>query len=185
MREKLAKLRSVWRREGFRGFCRKLGLYLRAHVLDALHPAVLLRPRRYRRLLRELLEEDCQRVILWRSSFGWNVPLFQRPQHMARALARGGSLVLYEVSRMTDDCLTLRRQEERLWLVHFGNLFLRRLLLRELKKLDKPKYVQLYSTDWQLSARQLEKLRARGFGVIYEYVDHISPLLSGTGTLPL
>lgn len=184
MKDALHKLRSVWRREGFSGFQKKLWLYLRAHVVDALHPAVLLRPRHYRRLIRQMLGEGGVRVILWRSSFGWHSPLFQRPQHMARALARGGSLVLYEVSRMTDSCLTLRRQEERLWLVNFGNVFLRSLLRRELRRLDRPRYIQLYSTDWQLSARQLARFRAQGCGIIYEYVDHLSPLLSGTGTLP-
>ena len=184
MREKLAKLRSVYRRDGFRGFWRKLLAWLRAEVFDALSPAALLRPRHYRRLIRRMLAEGGERIILWRSSFGWQVPLFQRPQHIARALARSGTLVLYEVSRRTDRCLTLRRQEERLWLFNFTNRALNRLLLRELGRDGRPKYVQLYSTDWKLSVRQLERLRARGFGLIYEYVDAISPVLSGTGTLP-
>ncbi len=184
MREKLAKLRSVYRRDGFRGFWRKLLAWLRAEVFDALSPAALLRPRHYRRLIRRMLAEGGERIILWRSSFGWQVPLFQRPQHIARALARSGTLVLYEVSRRTDRCVTLRRQEERLWLFNFTNRALNRLLLRELGRDGRPKYVQLYSTDWKLSVRQLERLRARGFGLIYEYVDAISPVLSGTGTLP-
>lgn len=184
MIEKLQKLHSAYRKYGFLGFWRKLAAWLHAHVLDALNPAALLRPRHYRRLIRQMLAEDGDRVILWRSSFGWQVPLFQRPQHMARALARDGSTVIYEVTRMTDRCLTLRRQEERLWLFNVQNLALCRLLMRELGRLDRPKYVQLYSTDWMLSARQLERFRSRGFGIIYEYVDHISPVLSGTGTLP-
>lgn len=184
MREKLTKLRSVLRRDGFRVFCRKLLSWLRAEVFDALSPTALLRPRHYRRLIRQMLAEGGGRVILWRSGFGWQVPLFQRPQHIARALARSGSLVLYEVSRMTDRCTTLRRQEERLWLVNFTNRALSRLLLRELRRDRRPKYVQLYSTDWKLSVRQLERLRAQGFGLIYEYVDAISPALSGTGSIP-
>ena len=61
---------------------------------------------------------------------------------------------------------------------------LRRLLLRELRRDARPKYLQLYSTDWMLSVRELERARAKGFRLIYEYVDHISPVLSGTGTLP-
>ena len=184
MRDLFSKLLSAFRKYGLSGFSRKLLAWLRAQLLDAVHPAALLRPRHYRRLIRRMLGEDSERVILWRSSFGWQTPLFQRPQHIARQLARSGSLVVYEVSRMTDDCVTLRRLEERLWLFNFTNLPLRRLLLRELKKSGKPGYVQLYSTDWKLSARQLERFRAQGFGLLYEYVDHLSPALSGTGALP-
>ncbi|MBQ6465671.1 MAG: glycosyltransferase [Oscillospiraceae bacterium] len=184
MREALQKLVSVYRKYGFSGFVRRLAAWLRANVLDALHPAALLRPRRCRRLIRQMLAEESARVILWRSSFGWQVPLFQRPQHIARELSRSGSLVIYEVSRMTDGCVTLRRQGERLWLFNFGNRPLRRLLLRELRRDARPKYLQLYSTDWMLSVRELERARAKGFQLIYEYVDHISPVLSGTGTLP-
>ena len=184
VREKLQKLLSVWRKTGFRGFWPKLWAYLRANVLDRLDPAALLRPVHYRRLIRQMLAEDAARVVLWRSSFGWEVPLFQRPQHIARELSRAGSLVLYEVSSASDRCRTLRRQAERLWLFNFNNLALRRLLMLQLRREHRPKYVQLYSTDWKLSARQLERWRARGFALIYEYVDQISPVLSGTGTVP-
>ena len=184
LREKLQKLRSVYRREGFRGFWRKLLTRLWARALDVLSPAVLLRPRRSRRLIRQMLAEGGERVILWRSSFGWDAPLYQRPQHIALALARSGSLVVYEVSRATDGVAALRRKEARLWLFNFSNPALRHWLLRELRRDPRPKYLQLYSTDWQLSSAQLERWQRRGFRVIYEYVDAISPALSGTGSLP-
>ncbi len=66
MRELLAKLRSVLRRDGFRGFWKKLLSFFRARVLDALHPAALLQPRRTRRLIRQMLAEERARVLLWR-----------------------------------------------------------------------------------------------------------------------
>lgn len=183
MREILSKLRSAWRKYGFRGFISKLKQCM-TRYLDVFCPEVLFHPARYDKLLRKMLSVDCDRIILWRSSFGWQSPLFQRPQHIAQNLARQKTLVLYEVDRATDGCRTLRRREERLWLFNYRNLPLRFLLTRRLRQLSLPRYVQFYSTDWRLSVNDLKRFRSQGYAHIYEYVDHLSPALSGTGTLP-
>lgn len=180
----LSKLWSAWRKYGTARFCRKLLDYLRANVLDCLNPAVLLHPRRYRSAIETMLAGDHERVLLWRSSFGYAVPLFQRPQHMAHALARQGCLVLYEVTTATDGCGTLRKIAPGLWLFNFNNVLLRRMLERALNRLALPRYIQLYSTDWKLSARELARYAARGYGILYEYIDHLSPALAGTAALP-
>ena len=184
MKEKLSKLVNVYQKYGFRGFCRKLYAYVVANYLDKISFAVLFRPGHYRRLIRRMLDQDCDRIILWRSSFGYQVPLFQRPQHIARNLARNRSLVIYEITTMTDRIKTLKEHEEGLWLFNYNNVLLRRMLMRELAHTEKPRFVQLYSTDWKLSVQNIEAYLARGFGFIYEYIDHISPELAGTRTLP-
>ena len=56
--------------------------------------------------------------------------------------------------------------------------------MRELRAVDKPKFVQLYSTDWKLSVENIENYINSGFGFIYEYIDDISPELAGTKELP-
>ena len=180
----LSKLWSAWRKYGTVRFCQKLLAWLRANVLDRLSIPVLLHPRRYCAAIEELLTGDYDRVLLWRSSFGYAVPLFQRPQHMAHALARQGCLVLYEVTTATDDCATLRKIAPGLWLFNFNNLLLRLLLERALEKKTLPRYIDLYSTDWKLSARALARCAARGCGILYEYIDHLSPALAGTAALP-
>ena len=184
MREKLSKLRSAYRKYGLFGFLRRLRTLAAARYADLLSFEVLLHPRRYRRLLRQMLSGDLERIVLWRSSFGFQVPLFQRPQHIAQGLARRRTLVIYEADRATDGCRTLRKQQDGLWLFNFHNLPLRLLLMRELRRTALPRYVQFYSTDWRLSVRDLERFRAKGCKLIYEYVDHLSPALSGTGSLP-
>ena len=184
MREKIQKLVNVYKKYGFIGFCRKLYAYIVANYLDKISFAVLFRPKFYREKVREMLDADCDRVILWRSSFGYNVPLFQRPQHIARNLAKNRCLVIYEVTTMTDRIKTLKKHEDRLYLFNFNNILLRRILMQELEKSDRRKYVQLYSTDWKLSVADIEDYISRGFGFIYEYIDHISPELAGTKDLP-
>lgn len=184
MREKLRKLKSAWKKYGLRDFIHKLRLYWQSRLIDRLDVRPLLHYSRSRRILREMLHGACERVIVWRSSFGYAVPLFQRPQHIARELAKSGSLVVYEVSRMTDACRFPRQAEPGLWLFPMQNLFFRFMLMRELRRSPLRKYLQFYSTDWQLCARDLRAYQNAGFALIYEYVDHLDGALSGTGQIP-
>lgn len=184
MREKFSKLVNVYKKNGFWGFCRKLYAYIVANYFNKISLAVLLRPEHYRSQLQAMLAADYDRIVLWRSSFGYDVPLYQRPQHISRNLAQNRCLVLYEVTTMTDKVKTLQQHDDNLWLFNFNNLALSRLLMQELQKSAKPRYVQLYSTDWKLSVQDIQTYLNCGFGFIYEYIDHISPDLAGTKTLP-
>ena len=184
MREKLSKLVNVYKKYGFVGFMKKLYAYVKANYFDKVSFKVFFNQRTYSKNIHEILSGEYERVILWRSSFGYNVPLFQRPQHIARNLSKNGCLVLYEVTTMTDKVKTLKKHEDNLYLFNFNNVLLNKLLMRELKGVAKPKYVQLYSTDWKLSVKNIEDYMASGFGFIYEYIDHISPELAGTKELP-
>lgn len=184
MREKLSKLVNVYKKYGILGFVKKVLSYISANWLSRYNPMPLLRRNSLRRSIREMLSGEYDRIILWRSGFGYNVPLFQRPQHIARSLAKQGCLVLYEVTTMTDDVKTVTRHEDNLYLVNLSNVFFRNLLMEELDKVTKPKYLQLYSTDWSLSMADVQSYLDRGFRFIYEYIDHISPALSGTSMLP-
>ena len=184
MREKLSKLVNVYKKYGILGFVNKVLSYISANWLSRWNPLLLLHMNSHRSTVRQILSGDYDRIILWRSSFGYNVPLFQRPQHIARSLAKQGCLVLYEVTTMTDDVKTITRHEDNLYLVNLSNAFFRSMLMEELDRVSKPKYLQLYSTDWTLSMADVQSYLDRGFRFIYEYIDHISPELSGTSMLP-
>ncbi|HBA37526.1 MAG TPA: glycosyltransferase family 1 protein [Firmicutes bacterium] len=93
-------------------------------------------------------------------------------------------MVFYEVTTMTDKVKTLKKEDDNLYLFNFNNIKLNKILMEEIKKCDKPKYVQLYCTDWKLSIKNIEDYFAQGFKLIYEYVDDLSPDLSGTKELP-
>lgn len=185
MNEKISKLVNVYKKNGFVGFCKKLYAYIVANYFNKISLSVILRPEHYRAELRKMLSADYDRIVLWRSSFGYQVPLYQRPQHISRNLAQNRCLVLYEVTTMTDRVKTFHKHSENLWLFNFNNLALSKLLMQELGQIQKPKYVQLYSTDWKLSVLDIESYLRIGFGFIYEYIDHISPELAGTKTLPV
>ncbi|MBQ6825900.1 MAG: glycosyltransferase [Clostridia bacterium] len=185
MSEKLSKLINVYKKYGFIGFLKKLYAYIVANYLNKISFAVFFNPKKYRKQLGEILNSpDIERIVLWRSSFGYNVPLFQRPQHIANNLAKNKCLVLYEVTTMTDKVKTVKKFSDNLFLLNYNNILLNRILESELKKIDKPKYIQLYSTDWKLSVENIKNYIASGFGFIYEYIDDISPELAGTKEIP-
>lgn len=185
MREKISKLVNVYKKYGFVGFCKKLYAYIVANYLNKISFEVFFNPKKYRRMIEEILNSnDFERIVLWRSSFGYNVELFQRPQHIANNLAKNNSLVLYEVTTMTDKVKTIKKLSNNLYLVNYNNILLNRILMNELAKNNKPKYVQLYSTDWKLSVENIKSYISNGFKFIYEYIDDISPELAGTKNLP-
>lgn len=185
MKEKLSKLVNVYKKYGFVGFLKKLYAYIVANYFNKISFAVFFRPGKYRGMIKDILNSsEFDRVILWRSSFGYNVPLFQRPQHIANNLAKSNCLVLYEVTTMTDKVKTIKKFGDNLYLINYNNILLNRILMQELSLVDKPKYIQLYSTDWKLSVDNIKNYIANGFKFIYEYIDDISPELAGTKNLP-
>lgn len=185
MKEKVSKLVNVYKKYGFLGFCKKLRAYIIANYLDKISFEVLLHQKKYQRKIKDILKnEKYERIILWRSSFGYNVPLFQRPQHIANNLSKNKCLVFYEVTTMTDKIKSLKKHQKNIYLFNFNNIKLNKILMKELDKIKKPRYVQLYSTDWKLSIANIENYLNNGYKFIYEYVDHLSPDLAGTKNLP-
>lgn len=185
MREKISKLVNVYKKYGFVGFVKKLRAYIIANYLDKISFKVIFNKKKYFQEIQNVLNNNkYERIILWRSSFGYNVPLFQRPQHIANNLAKKNCLVFYEVTTMTDNVKTLKKHNKNIYLFNFNNIVLNKILMKELKKIEKPKYVQLYSTDWKLSVENIENYIKNGFKFIYEYIDDISPELAGTKNIP-
>lgn len=131
-----------------------------------------------------LAKNNYSRIIVWRSPFGWDVPLFQRPQHIARQLARKDCLVFYEVSLKTDDVITINQAEPNLYLVNFENYTVKTQLETCISEQDKPSYIQIYSTNWSMSIDEVNNYLSKGFNLLYEYIDDISPELAGTEEIP-
>ena len=185
MKDKISKLTTVYKKYGFVGFCKKLRAYVIANYLDKVSFKVMFNKNKYRMQIQEILKNNkYDRVILWRSSFGYNVPLFQRPQHIANNLAKKNCLVFYEVTTMSDSIKTIKKHTDNIYLFNFNNIALNKILLEELDNISKPKYIQLYSTDWKLSVDNIKSFLNNGYKMIYEYVDHLSADLAGTKTIP-
>ena len=152
MKEKISKLVNVYKKYGFIGFCKKLRAYIIANYLDKISFKTIFNKKKYTKEIEKILSDNkYDRIILWRSSFGYNVPLFQRPQHIANNLSKNNCLVFYEVTTMTDKVKIYKKFSDNLYLFNYNNKALNKILMNCLKDINKPKYIQLYSTDWKLS----------------------------------
>lgn len=185
MRDKIYKFKSLIKKYGIMKTIKKILNYVLSKLMNLLHSLNFIDNRKTSQLLSELLNGEFDRVIVWRSNFGWNVPLFQRPQHIALNLSRQKCLVFYKVTHFTDKIRSIKKVNENLVLVNLENRGVQKLLYSKLKNINRPKYVQIYSTDWNMKLDELKTYIQDGFKVIYEYIDEINPILSGTKEVPI
>ena len=136
----------------------------------------------YRAFLSSLQLQD--RIFLWTERFGWNIALFQRPQHIARCLAaRGSSFFYYTEPEFDPDVKDIKQIGPNLFLVNRWNLVFVSELERCLFAAKQHRYVHTYST-LGTTTDELKRYESYGFHVFYEYVDDLSPELSGTKKVP-
>ena len=112
--------------------------------------------------------------------------IFQRPQQIAIQFSKQKCLVFYEITSFTDSVDNIKKQEDNLYLVNFENSAWRKMFLEKLKNVhSKPKYLQFYSTDWNIKLDEVKQFIKDGYTILYEYIDELSPELSGTKELPI
>ena len=183
MKDSLSRLFNALKKYSFVELARKIRLFIHANVFDRLNVFSYFHLRSIRSEVSRALCEEHDRIIIRASSFGYDVPLFQRPQQLAKAMTKKGCLIFYEVTSMSDKVRYISRISERLYLVNLNVPAVYRTVFREVLKSDRPKYIEVYSTDRRLSEKELCYYKALGFGIIYQYVDHISPEIFGTATV--
>lgn len=188
MKEKIEKILSIIKKDGPINAIRKIIKYVNSNYLFKYNIILLIQSKlgkkKYEKIIDVALSQDFDRIIIWRSTFGWNVPLFQRPQHISVNLAKQKCLVFYEVTTMTDSIKTIDKIKNNLFLVNFNNKVIKKLLFDKLNDVNKTKYIQIYSTDCNMTLDELKQYINNGYKVIYEYIDDLSPELIGTKELP-
>ena len=186
MKDKLSKFKSLIKKYGFIKTIKKVLSYILSKIINIFNSMNFIKNNKVSRILDEILSKNSyERIIIWRSNFGWNVPLFQRPQHISLGLSKQNCLVFYEVTHFTDKIKTLKEINNNLVLINLENKSIQNLLFSKLKNINKPKYIQIYSTDWNMNLEELKKYIENGYKIIYEYIDEINPILSGTKDIPI
>lgn len=189
MYDKINKYFSKIKRDGFINATKKAFIMFRSHYLKAFNFKINREFKKNRDNIKKQLDKifntnNYDRVIIWRSSVGWNIPLFQRPQHLCNNLADKKCLVLYEVTKLTDDVDFIKKQKDNLYLINYECEGFEKLLEEYYIKINKPKYIFLASTCWDISIESIKKFIKSGFRILYDYLDHLSAELSSTNKLP-
>ena len=120
-----------------------------------------------------LLRRDIYKgVFVQHSMIPWNDSLFQRPQQMALALGRLGYLVIYKTPKPDfDEVIGVRNIAPNVYLVSSVSF-----------DFIEGAVHSFYSTAL-IPLSNWTKPRNTSFRVIYEYVDHIDPKISGKGEI--
>ena len=186
MKDKLSKFKSLIKKYGFIETINKVLSYILSKIINIFNSMNFIKNNKVSRILDEILSKNShERIIIWRSNFGWNVPLFQRPQHISLGLSKQKCLVFYEVTHFTDKIKDLEEINNNLILINLENKSIQKILFSKLKNINKPKYIQIYSTDWNMKLEELKEYIKNGYKIIYEYIDEINPILSGTKDIPI
>ena len=118
--------------------------------------------------------------MLRRGSFGWDTPLVQRAQQLARAMGRSGCLVLYEAAPPHDRLRGAQRFGEGLWLVNLRAPRLRKRIERASGESGRPRYLMLASPESRFSPGRAERYAAECWTVLYDYIDALGEEISGS-----
>ena len=124
-------------------------------------------------LLSTILDQHKNEIIIILPMLvDWNIPLFQRPQHLAKNLADQGFLYLYCTGNVQYDYINgFEKIKDKCYVTNRFDL---------VDKIEnRQKYYDLSSTDnitdWNFISKRLDL----GHGIIYQYIDEISDDLSG------
>ena len=189
MSEKVSKFIQVLKKDGLLKTLKKTYKYCMANYINRINflrriEFLIKKKKIQKKIENAFSNEEYDRIIVWRGSFGWNVPLFQRPQHIARCLSNDKCLIFYEVTRMTDKTKFIDKYKDNIYLVNYEIKAFEKMLWEKLLEQKKKKYLQIYSTCWDVSDVILKKYVSNGFTLLYEYIDDLNPVLAGTKNLP-
>lgn len=189
MQDRVSKFINVMKRDGLLSTIKKSIKYIYANYINKINISKRIRFTKDKNNISNYIDNilksnNYNRILVWRGSFGWKVPLFQRPQQIANCLIEKNCLIFYEVTRMTDDVKFIKKESDNLYLVNYEINDFEKLLFQKLINVKLPKYLQLYSTCWDVKKEKLDLYLNNGFKMLYEYIDDLNPLLAGTDKLP-
>lgn len=134
----------------------------------------------YKKIKSILGSEDFDEIIVFHASFGWNIEMKQRPQHLAEALSQKKILYIYRSDVKNDNIYSIKKIKDNLYVLNLDMYSLNVAFFDAIKSINKPKFVHVYATC--LNSVDYEKIKTymdKGFKVIYDFVDELSSEISG------
>ncbi len=112
---------------------------------------------------------DYKGVFILYATIDWNFPFAQRPKPLSLALANLGYLVIYHTPNHTDRVYDVRKVAQNVWVTS-----------SDMTRLEAQGAVHaVYSTSLTTPPDMLRSKRKQGQVLVYEYIDHVSPMISG------
>jgi hypothetical protein len=158
------------RRRGFKNSLKYLFF-----KISTLNIVLMFRERTLQESLEKILKSNDENPVILSLSFvDWNIPLYQRPQHIAIQLAKQGFLYFYHTRNYYDYMDGYKKIGENMYLTNRFDDVLEKVKGR------KDVYVHVYSTNvYEEDDLRIERALKYGFKIVYEYIDEISEKISG------
>lgn len=119
-------------------------------------------------------------VIIFDNYFGFNMKMFQRPQHMAINLSNENILYFYKTSSCIDNDVKVYKEiKHNLYLINTDIYWVQEGLLDMVKESRIEAFVQIYCTAFMEYDKYVKKFLDRGFKIIYEFIDELSDDIAG------
>ena len=134
------------------------------------------------RQLEQVIAEHQGFFDVFHVPMGWNTLLFQRFQHISLQTAKmGGGLALYGGHPTVDkDIFVFQEVKKNLFVFKANdNQVADRVLAALEKRKDQTVVLRIQSIDLVTTAEDVQSFLQKGFKVIYEYIDEISPEITG------
>lgn len=111
---------------------------------------------------------------------GWNTPLFQRFQHLSLQAGNVGGISFYGAHPAVDsDVDTYKFINDTLCIVNLECLEVVDRFWNVLDKKGGLKYLRIQSIDLATTIDKIEDFIQRGYKIVYEYIDEITPQITG------
>jgi glycosyltransferase involved in cell wall biosynthesis len=111
---------------------------------------------------------------------GWNTALFQRFQHISLQSSKLGGLALYGGHPIVDRGITVyQKAAKNLYIFDATNRQVVERVFQALEKKQQPRILRIQSTDLVTTVEDVNDFIHNGFTVVYEYIDEISPAITG------
>lgn len=111
---------------------------------------------------------------------GWDTPLFQRFQHLSLQAGKVGGISFYGAHPAVDKDVTICKYvSDTLCIVNLNNPHVVKRFWAMLDAVPGFKYIRLQSIDLATTVEEIESFLRRGYMVVYEYIDEITPQITG------
>jgi len=127
--------------------------------------------RSHRKALEKIISENQNKpVIIFPPHVEWNIPLFQRPQHIAKNLGLNDFLFFYCTPNYIDKVNGFVEVSRNCFLTNRLDL---------LESFSLKKVYNVYSTNFKLTPEYIKYQISQGNLILYEYIDEIHEDISG------
>lgn len=124
-------------------------------------------------------KEDYSFIDIFHVPMGWDTPLFQRFQHLSLQAGEIGGIAIYGAHPLVDDVEIYKFITPKLCIVNLDNLSVKEQLFKILDNYLCLKYIRLQSIDLATTIEELKDLMSRGYKIVYEYIDELTPQITG------